>query len=286
MHYRKILIPVDFSEESNVGIATATRLAKRTNAELHFLHVAGNPASMELNENVDVVAKRDERMKHELIVSQLIRKRENDLHNLSNSSAMEGVRVNKAIEFGEFQSVLKDYTVRHSIDLIIIGTSGETAFTEFFKGNHAARAVRSSHTPVLVVKHLISLWTQCNRLLLLIDLNGHSNQAINSIQLFAKIFHMRIFILHVKEMADLIREDTDQILEKFAKKHRFSNYSTHLLKTDHKVDIIDDFVKNQEIDVIACISSAEEGISRLLFGSDTETFIKELDHPLLVVSEE
>jgi nucleotide-binding universal stress UspA family protein len=61
-------------------------------------------------------------------------------------------QVNFTVLIGNPSSEIIDYAEHHSIDLIVIASSGRTGLSRFFLGSVAERVVRFAHCPVLVIR--------------------------------------------------------------------------------------------------------------------------------------
>jgi len=56
------------------------------------------------------------------------------------------------VAIGNPSSEIIDYAKHHTVDLIVIPSSGKTGLSRFFLGSVAERIVRFSHCPVLVIR--------------------------------------------------------------------------------------------------------------------------------------
>jgi universal stress protein A len=146
--YKRILVPIDFSEHSKKTVLYATRFAARFNASVQLLHVfeipdyAGTPLGRQpqtcnqFKSQVDA-AEQDARENLSVYETQLL-----------NAGVKAEAYVRVGYPFDEIVQMAKHFTV----DLIIIGSHGYTGITRLLVGSTAERVVERAPCPVLVVK--------------------------------------------------------------------------------------------------------------------------------------
>lgn len=283
MKKKNILVPIDFTKEAEAGLQTAGNMARRIGARLSLVHIVDEPAPSAVQPDGDILSRNDKMKEHERFMVELINKRNAQLEKLADRFNPD-LEVTTTIEFGKFTERLENFLTENDIDLIVMGTSGETNISEFFSGNHAARAVRASDVPVLAVKDYFELELGA-RMLLLVDIKEYPEKTMFRLKRFAELFRLNIYFAHARKKKDAISEDIINDLKEIADNHGFTNYSLHVFDKGEKTEIIKDFVKDMKIDLIASISEGDSGLVRLIFGSDTEKFINEIDEPILAISE-
>jgi nucleotide-binding universal stress UspA family protein len=122
-HVRRVLFATDFSEASASAAQTARAFARKFAAELHVLHAVASPTVEEPLEEVERVA----------------------------LELAEGRPSIAACVRGGPAEAIVAYTIRHAIDLVVVGTHGRTGPTRALLGSVAERVVRTSPVPVVTV---------------------------------------------------------------------------------------------------------------------------------------
>lgn len=141
--FRKILVPVDFSEHSARALDHAIDLARSFRAELHLMHcyqinVGGvSPYGIVLPESLE----RDVR---EAAVTQLAGWRE--------KVAAEGIAVRDYVTPEVPSEAIRARAEEIGADLIVMGTRGLTGLSHVLLGSVAERTLRTAPCPVLTVK--------------------------------------------------------------------------------------------------------------------------------------
>jgi len=143
---RKILCPVDFSENSEHALDYAIAFAEANKARLQILHVMEPPVyampSYPVVSDFAVEAVREFRKSCEDRLQELterVRERYPDIE----SSLVTGT------PFIEIIATAKE----EDVDLLVLGTHGRTGLAHMLVGSVAEKIVRKAPCPVLTVRH-------------------------------------------------------------------------------------------------------------------------------------
>lgn len=142
---KSILVPVDFSKSADNAARYAIQIAKETKARLIFFHTFLIPVSTQ-----DVYV-------GEEILSELERTNVKELTQYTAdllASVPESTRLvfHNEVQPGFIQNHLPDLIKSHNVDLIVMGTRGQSGtLKKLFVGSNAARVMEESPVPVLVV---------------------------------------------------------------------------------------------------------------------------------------
>jgi len=279
-----ILVPIDFTKIAETGLATAVNIAKQKNAKIYVLHVIDEQTPDSFRPDADLQAKHNTDVKYNALMVELIDKRKRQLSTIVGRYGHDKVEIRPVITVGKFREKLDATIDKNSVDLIVMGTSGETSISEFFTGNHTSQTIRVAGKPVLAVKEHLPI-TKFEKILLLIDLKSYKKQIVKLIKDFINMFDMEVIIAHVKQNKDVIEGNIIDNLEAFAKENKFKNYSLKVIGKGEKVEKVSELADQIDFDLIATISEGSSGLIRLFFGSYTEKLLNKLDKPLLSISE-
>jgi nucleotide-binding universal stress UspA family protein len=145
--YERILVPIDGSPTSELGLQEAVRLAKLTGARLRLLHVTdvlslaiageayGGPAGDLLSET---------RKEGEAL-----------LRRAKAAVEAQGVAADVVIfdnASGRVAELVVDDAMKSRADLIVVGTHGRRGVGRLMLGSDAEQIVRSAPVPVLLVR--------------------------------------------------------------------------------------------------------------------------------------
>lgn len=144
--FKRILVPVDFSECSKQALDYATTLAERVGADVDVLHAWTTPAYVSPYVAVQIDGGVSQTLEA-LAKSQASQEMERFLTGRRGPNGRGfGVR----IEFGFEADTILAAAPRY--DLLVMGTHGRTGFAHLMLGSVAERVVRRSPTPVLTVR--------------------------------------------------------------------------------------------------------------------------------------
>ncbi|MCB0281271.1 MAG: universal stress protein [Calditrichae bacterium] len=135
----KILVPVDFSENSKHGINEAGKIAKEFDAEVHYVHVL----EQYLHPSYHVVG-----MESIFIISPEIK--EKTAEKLQEFCPDLPKSKFACIE-GTSHATICEYAEENDIDLIVMSTKGFTGLDHLLIGSTTERVVRKAPCPVLTV---------------------------------------------------------------------------------------------------------------------------------------
>ncbi|HUX15286.1 MAG TPA: universal stress protein, partial [Phycisphaerae bacterium] len=136
----KLLVPTDFSEDSEQAARYAVELAKRFQAEIHCIHVVDIPA--------DLLSTSDYYMTgpSEQFIDQIREESKKNLEGFAEKN-LEGAQVQTAfLEGSPFVEIIR-YARDQQIDLVVIATHGRTGLKHVLFGSVAEKVVRKAPCP-------------------------------------------------------------------------------------------------------------------------------------------
>lgn len=142
--YRRILVPVDGSEEAELAFKKAVAVAKRNgeNAELHLLHVVDTRAFQNISSF-------DSSM-----VEQVTKTAKQTLDDYIDYAKKQGVKkVSYIIEYGAPKTIIaRDIPQKINADLIMIGATGLNAVERILIGSVTEFVTRNAVCDVMVIR--------------------------------------------------------------------------------------------------------------------------------------
>ena len=120
MSIRSILVPVDFSKNSEVALDHACELGRQFDAQVHLVHVLDASAS-DTN----------------------FRKAEDQLFTTLMPSQESALDIKRSVLRGSISEQLGEYSHSNAIDLIVMGTRGRNGFSHQPLGRNVERVMRA-----------------------------------------------------------------------------------------------------------------------------------------------
>lgn len=144
--FRSILVPVDFSEVSQVALEYALQLAKMFDASVEVLHAWVTPAYVSPSVAIQLEGPASAQSMEAIVQAEARRQMEMFL---SSVPKPHGVEITTRIEFGfEAEVIVK---AAASKDLVVMGTTGRAGLSRLMLGSVAEKVIRQAPCPVLTV---------------------------------------------------------------------------------------------------------------------------------------
>lgn len=144
--YTKILVPVDGSSASNLGLNEALRLAADQKAQVQILHIKDLRLA-HLNYGGLVSVTGLERAAHEVAEKVL-----SDAKAVAEASGIDAMLSLHETETSQVAGVIVEEAKRWQADLIVMGTHGRRGLEHMLLGSEAEGVVRKTPVPVLLVR--------------------------------------------------------------------------------------------------------------------------------------
>jgi len=147
MGIRRIMIPIDYSENCRAALAYGAELAVTLGASLDIVHVWDRPTYV-----ADAVMVQRPGEAHQPIGELIRENAQKDMNEfLSGLSLPGGVPVTSRLLSGEPASTLVAELKKGEHDLVVLSSHGRTGLVHLLLGSIAEKLVRLSPVPVLTV---------------------------------------------------------------------------------------------------------------------------------------
>ena len=146
MAFKKILVPIDFSDRSYISIKYAKEIAKLYNSKLQLLHVIEDtiPPAYSLVGKMSIYN----------LVPDIAAKTKERLENLFNETIESNLKHENYIVNGHAAKDILNFAKTHNTNLIVIATHGLTGIEHFLMGSVAEKVVRMAPCPAFITKSL------------------------------------------------------------------------------------------------------------------------------------
>lgn len=276
---KKILVPTDFSENARQALDVAVKIAKKTDAEIVLLHVneqvgAALPVSEYYYTYDRAIEEKYLNMVHENL--------ERMLEEVANSLGFEDIRT--SVIGGPFTAIVNDVVQTEGIDLIVMGTKGASGLKEFFVGSNTEKIVRSAKCPVLTIHE--GEVNEFKNVVVPTTLETDQKRLFEGLRDWEAIFGGKFYLLYINNPG-AYRGDHDiearekQLLEATGLKD-VEIYKTETF-TLNEEQVIFDFAKERNADLIVMGTHQRRGLAHILLGSLTEDTINHAAIPVLAI---
>ena len=147
MNVSRILVPVDYSEQSRRALEYGAALAEAFGAPIDVVHCWDRPSYVPDNVYIERPGG-----KRRPLVEVLREDAEHEMSEFLGATRLPpGVSVGRHLVSGEPAAAILSRAKKSGHDLIVIGTNGRTGVRQLLLGSVAARLVRLAPVPVITI---------------------------------------------------------------------------------------------------------------------------------------
>ncbi len=288
--YKKILIPVDFSEHSEFAVKKGISLAQVYRAKLYFLHIGKDAAQSAEDLSTFLTKVNTERF----------------------------TNLKKLVAQGNPSMVIPSVAKRTGVDAILMGTRGTTGIKHLVQGSVAEKVLRESPCPVFMIKKRkqtdvssymlpqirdVESAFQIDKILVALDFSPASKLAMRHAMSIASLYSSTIYTLTVfdkkfKEYGDDRQKHTSIIVrgKKIRLWERFPEL-LHSIDSDFEVSRlkrmllsgdpasrIESLVDKKDIDLVVMGTNGKSGFEQFLgVGSVAEKVLRSVDCAVMTI---
>ncbi len=270
---KKILVPTDFSECAENAVEVAANLAKKMDARLYILHVMDIPV-YDRNDSFSSYADAAEG----IFWMKLVKKRFGELFK---KPYLEGVNAIEVLQFDGVYDTITTQAEEHGIDLIVMGSHGDTGAHEVFIGSNTEKVVRLADCPVLTVKNRHESFNLDN-VVFASNFLGEAKENFERLFNFIKAFDAHVHLVKVITPDHFESTPyTEKLIEEFVNEWKLTKYTTHIFNERTVHAGILEATKRVGANMIAMETHGRSGFARFVYGSQTESIVNHADVPVL-----
>jgi nucleotide-binding universal stress UspA family protein len=268
---KTIIVPVDFSEQSEFALKAAASLARKQGLEILVLHM------LELNEAM-ITSSEGFHPEQTIFLLKMAEKR---LGEFLDKPYLKGIKVTPVIKHFKVFGEVNDIAEKHGADLIIMGSHGTDGLKEIFVGSNAEKVVRNSEVPVLVVKDELEGF-KIDDFVFACNFKSESLGAFQKAKDFAKKLGAKLHLVYINTPGDdfLSTNDAREKITKYMEKSG----------VDLKVEIYNDYSVEKGVlnysesiqaDLIGIPTHGRKGLSHFFMGSIGEDITNHSQIPVM-----
>ena len=269
---KKILVPIDLSEQASKNMAFATEMAKRIDAKVYVLHayylVNPRTADSSLYEEIPHKTDYEYELRRQMIV-------------LAKPLLAAGISHEFIIQQGSFHDVIQEVFNQHTFDLVVMSTHEPHTIWKELIGNHTSDMLQFTNCPMLVLPFGAEVQIP-KRIGFATDYENLVTQksALQTVKTYTKLFDAELHILHIQKRKE---EDLTEIVEFLEKEFENVPHIYHQQQTKKIQEGLMDFVDNQKLDMLVVVPKKHNFLENLMQKSITRTLVLHTHTPLLTV---
>ncbi|MFI5164029.1 MAG: universal stress protein [Bacteroidia bacterium] len=274
----KIVVPIDFSEQSLIALGQSYNLAREYDAEIFLLHVMedGGLAKFLTTKNLKDM-KKDIQKRLDKLAEDTFKKSKIPVETM----IAKGKVYEKIIEVAEMVGAL----------MIIMGSSSKKKIKVRFIGSNALRVVREATCPVITIKGKHHR-EGCKNIVLPLDLSKETKDKVRQAIDFAKLgaFKAAIHVVSVLQSTDefIVNKLTRQLdqVKSYIQKQGVE-CSAEIIKTikgeETLAQCIIDYAHKVDGDLLIIMTQQEANFTRMFIGSTAQEVVNNSDIPVLSI---
>ncbi|MGO3181400.1 MAG: universal stress protein [Aequorivita sp.] len=268
---KRILVPTDFSEQAENALKVAIKIAQEHDGEIYVIHSMEMPLHLSTNSNSGDLPE-------SLFFIKLAEKRFSDLRKMP---YLKGMVLNESIGHNEIYEDIEDACKKNNIDLIVMGSNGASGFKEMFVGSNTEKVVRTSETPVLVIKNDHPN-LNIDDFVFATDFSEEGRTALDKAQKFAKKVGAKMHLLYVNTPAGFKTSvQAQEIMENFVRGMGVENYTLNIYNDTSVEKGILNFTNFINAQLIGMGTHGRKGISHFFNGSISEDMVNHANMPVI-----
>lgn len=254
----RILVPIDFSDQSIIALGQSHNLARLTKADITLIYV------IEDHYELPFFSKKDDKS--------LEKKVHNELEKLARETSKKfGIQVNNLVAHGRVYEEVQKAAKKLKCSFIIMGTNGRIGFKKRFIGSNALRVVRESPCPVITIKGKKHR-QGCRQIVLPLDLSKETKEKVQNAIEIAQLFNSTINIVSVLTTDDefIVNKLNRQLnqVHDYIRKHDV-NCTAEMLQGDDVAEEVIAYAGKINADLIMIMTQQEMNWTDIMFVSSS-----------------
>jgi nucleotide-binding universal stress UspA family protein len=193
----------------------------------------------------------------------------------------ESVKMSHILRRGNLVKIIKEIAEAENIDLIVMGTHGASGLKEVFLGSNTGFVITQVPTTLLCVP-IEAKYDKIKHICFTTLFKDEDKKALLEVLTIAKKFHAKVKCLTVKTSNSKL---TYESIEKWQSDFKKEAVEFFVIPNDNIKKTINDFLVQQEIDVLAMLTHKRNLIEELFTQSLTQKLSFQSKTPILVLHE-
>lgn len=276
---KKILVPTDFSKPAQIAIDVAGDIARKANAQLILLHVVeeASGTSFNITGEVDVSGGWEDK----LFTMKLIERSKKQMAKVFEEVKSTGVKVKQELRVGTAFHGMRDIIVEQKVDLVVMGTAGQTKLQEMIIGTNTEKVVRHSKCPVLTVQKK-PVTTDFKNIVYATSMSKDEEVFSRIVRSTQQLYDSTVHLVRINTPGNFQRDVVvKKYMQDFAKKLQLKNFTINIFNDLSEEEGIIYFADSINADLVAMATHGRTGFAHVLAGSIAEEVVSHSKRPVL-----
>ncbi len=275
---KKILVPTDFSKTSITALEVAFDIAKKAGATVYVLHVVEEAGA----DSFHITGEwQKENWDDRLYIYKLLERGKKQLEKLVQDPRFDSVKMVGELRLGNPFHGMNAIISEEKVDLVVMGTRGQTNLEAMVIGTNTERVVRNSRCPILTI-HKKPATTDFKNIVYATAMSKDEEIFSRIVKSTQKIYNSTIHMVRINTPADFQRDRiVKDYMAKFAKSLQLKNFTLNVYNDISEEEGILYFANSIDADLIAMATHGRTGFAHVLAGSIAEDVVKKAGRPVL-----
>lgn len=254
---KTVIVPVDFSEQSENALKVAAMIATEQGSEIIVLHM------LELSSSF--MGSTDGLMMDQTLF--FIKLAEKQFKNFLDKPYLKDIKVTPIIKHFKVFSEVNEIAKKHNANLVVMGSHGVDGLKEIFVGSNTEKMVRHSEIPVLVIKEDMPNF-KIKNIVFASNFMEENVEVYNKAEDFAKGLSAKLELVYINTPGDnfLSTKDAYKRISLFLNKAKRAE--TVEIYNDYTVEKgILNYSDTMNADLIVIPTHGRKGLSHFFMGS-------------------
>jgi nucleotide-binding universal stress UspA family protein len=274
---KKLLIPTDFSDGAFKAIEYGINLANEFDCDIIICHAFELPAQG-INVLIDISA-------------ELQKNAQDDLNKLEkrivNAGLSNGVKIEYLAMLGEINDVIEAIGDDKEIDLVLMGTKGESDLASKLFGTNTVSAIKNCSLPLLVIPPGANYKPLVNIAFAIDYLEPANDKVLNLLRELSLHYNSKVTMLNVHtdgEIGEFIVSIKDT--QKWYSDHLENVHLDYVFVENYQIESgVFEFISHNPIDMLTMITKKHSFFDKIFRKSISEELALHTDIPLLTLHE-
>jgi nucleotide-binding universal stress UspA family protein len=275
---KRILVPTDFSKTAKMAAEVAAEIARKSGAELIFLHVAEAASSTSFSVTGEMSLGGTE---DALFTMRLIERSKKQLEKILEDDKFQGIDVSTELRVGTPFHGIKTIVADSKVDLVVMGTGGHSQAEQILLGTNTEKVVRRSNCPVLTV-HKKPATVDFKNIVYATSMSKEEEVFSRVVRRTQQLFDSTVHLVRINTPGNFQRDAVVmKYMQDFAKKLQLKNYTLNVYNDLTEEEGIIYFADSINADLIAMATHGRTGFAHVLAGSIAEDVVSHAKRPVL-----
>lgn len=286
---RRILVPVDFSENSKNACLFALELAAKFKADIKLLHVYIAPVVdlvpitdiYNVQVDVDINLRKAEKNAHDSL-KQFV----NEFRQIAKEKGLEKIKIGYTLQEGFTEDQIALVAYEYNAGIIVVGSKGKSNNEADIIGSVVEGVFDKTNIPVLAIpeKATFSKKTSVGNVMYATRFDESDYLAIRRLASVISGFEAKIYCVHISQDPENPWNEAKikALTQYFRKVSTGVEVKCGIIKGDDPVESIEKFTKENNIDLVAIVNRKRGLVSRFFNKGIARQLFHHVNIPLLV----